>query len=346
MLRRSAAIILLSAGICFANTYWVAPSGKATNDGSENAPWPDVNTALLKAGGGHLILVKPGVYPAFTASVEGQPISPGKWTNIRSIEKWRAVIATTGTNSIIVRGRYTCIDGFNVCGAASNGIKIEADSVTIRSCWVHNTTTGVYAPNHHEISIDMCYFDQCNDGIYASGTRIFLTANICWNNRRYGINLSPSVSDSSVYNNILGVNRESGIRIAGGAGSRIIQNTVYQCPTGIRMEALAQAIVGNNVIAECGQTIIKPTKMGSFFIRNVFDRYENMAGVAVMNPNPLFVHPGDLPLALRQSSPAIGSGDPNLAPYADFMGQRINPKRVDCGAVQYHPRLEGACPCP
>ena len=42
--------------------YYVAADGKPDNDGSRDKPWPSVEYALSKVGGGQTILVRPGVY--------------------------------------------------------------------------------------------------------------------------------------------------------------------------------------------------------------------------------------------------------------------------------------------
>jgi hypothetical protein len=345
-MRNIIAIVFVTASLCQGLTFYVSPDGKVTNWGAEAFPWPDVDTAVARVpdGGGHLIIVKEGVYPPFTVT-RGGVSKAGGYLVIRSAEKWKARIAATKTNAVTVKAPYVSIEGFDVSGASCNGVKIEADSVTVRSCWIHENATGVYAPNRQQVVIDSCYLDQNNDGIYASGTRIIASANICWNNQRYGINFYPVAHDSSAYNNIIGTNRVAGIRFADGQDNNIIHNTVYQASTGMLLGPRVQAVVGNNLIAECDTPLMKPFVPGSSFIRNVIDRYENMAGDVMINPNSLFVHPGDLPLALRLGSPAIGAGDPNLSPVTDLLGRYIRKTRVDCGAVQYNPRLEGGCPC-
>ena len=54
-----AALTAISAD---AGTYYVATDGKPENDGSAARPWPSVEFALSRAGGGHTILLKPGIY--------------------------------------------------------------------------------------------------------------------------------------------------------------------------------------------------------------------------------------------------------------------------------------------
>jgi len=55
-------LFALSAMAADAGTYYVATDGKPDNDGSRERPRPSVEYALSKAGGGHTILVRPGLY--------------------------------------------------------------------------------------------------------------------------------------------------------------------------------------------------------------------------------------------------------------------------------------------
>jgi hypothetical protein len=55
-------LFAMAAGVSQAGTYYVATDGSAANEGSAEHPWPTVNYALEKVGGGNTIIVKPGVY--------------------------------------------------------------------------------------------------------------------------------------------------------------------------------------------------------------------------------------------------------------------------------------------
>jgi hypothetical protein len=45
-----------------AETYYVATDGQPENDGTLERPWPSVEHALAQVGGGHTIVVRPGLY--------------------------------------------------------------------------------------------------------------------------------------------------------------------------------------------------------------------------------------------------------------------------------------------
>ena len=99
-------ILVVLASAAKAGTYYVATDGKPNNEGSRKKPWPSVNMALDKVGGGHTIVVLPGVYrdPIFIKDAySGTEQSP---TVIRSEEKWKAVLlGATGNNNISQRRR-------------------------------------------------------------------------------------------------------------------------------------------------------------------------------------------------------------------------------------------------
>ncbi len=102
-----------------AETYYVATDGKPENDGSRDKPWPAVDFALKKVGGGHTIVVRPGFYrgPLEVArAFAGTERSP---TVVRSEEKWKAIVVGSPGNGVTVGDdcdRVT-IEGFEVLGA-------------------------------------------------------------------------------------------------------------------------------------------------------------------------------------------------------------------------------------
>src|SRR5215208_5757471 len=85
------AYLLIGAAFARAETYYVAVDGKPTGDGSKDRPWPSVQEALGKVGGGHTILVRPGIYGPIKipASYSGTRQRP---TVVRSEAKWKAKV--------------------------------------------------------------------------------------------------------------------------------------------------------------------------------------------------------------------------------------------------------------
>ena len=133
----SVLILILSAvGPAGGGAYYVATDGKAENDGSAAKPWPSVEHALSKAGGGHTILVRPGIYrgPLVIArqyaGTEAQP------TVIRAEVKWKAVMIGAEHHVIYTADRcdWVIIDGFEVMGGRYVGrgvLWLRADSPAI-----------------------------------------------------------------------------------------------------------------------------------------------------------------------------------------------------------------------
>jgi parallel beta-helix repeat protein len=133
-------LFALTAMAADAGTYYVATDGKPENDGSSARPWPSVGYALSKAGSGHTILVKPGLYRGpveIAKQFEGARERP---TVIRSEVKWQAVII--GAEYHVISNADGCdwvvVEGFEVMGGRYDGVKMNGDYNVVRDCWVHN----------------------------------------------------------------------------------------------------------------------------------------------------------------------------------------------------------------
>ncbi len=97
-----------------AGTYYVATDGQTSGDGSSSNPWPTVSHALWKVGGGHTILLKPGMYTApigISATYSGTSAAP---TVIKSESKWQARIVGSNSQGIYTAAntQWLVIDGF------------------------------------------------------------------------------------------------------------------------------------------------------------------------------------------------------------------------------------------
>src|SRR2546423_410490 len=171
----AATVAPLPAG---AATFYVATDGREDGNGSAAKPWPSVEYALSRAGAGHTIIVKPGIYRG--------PIQIGKEyagtkehpTIIRSEAKWKAVIIGSPVHGISNGDdcHWVVIDGFEVLGARYDGIKMNGDHNTVRNCWshnnaamgiaMHNKTGGVIENNLIEFNGSHVQFHH---GVYADG---------------------------------------------------------------------------------------------------------------------------------------------------------------------------------
>ena len=55
-------VLIAMALVANAGTYYVATDGKPDGDGSREKPWPSLDFALKKVGGGNTIVLRPGFY--------------------------------------------------------------------------------------------------------------------------------------------------------------------------------------------------------------------------------------------------------------------------------------------
>ena len=135
-------LFAMATDVSQAGTYYVATDGTAANDGSAERPWPTVNYALEKVGGGNTIIVKPGVYSGvmikkdYAGTAEHPTVvkSEKKWGAVLTGEKNRGFDNDTGADWITV-------DGFEVVGARIDGIKMVGQHNVVRNCWVHNNAS-------------------------------------------------------------------------------------------------------------------------------------------------------------------------------------------------------------
>jgi hypothetical protein len=90
--------------------------GRAENEGTLARPWPSVEYALLQVGGGHTIIVRPGIYRGPIEIGGGFAGTAERPTVVQSEVKWRAVII--GAEYHVISNADDCnwviIDGFEV----------------------------------------------------------------------------------------------------------------------------------------------------------------------------------------------------------------------------------------
>jgi parallel beta-helix repeat protein len=336
-----------------AETYYVAADGKPDNDGSAASPWPSVEHALSKVGGGHTILLKPGIYRG-PWQIRNHSTKPGGApTLIKSEVKWKAVInggEEAGINVVDCPG--IVIDGFEVCGARGEGISMNTDLGTVRNCWVHNNDhMGVSSHAHRGVRIEanLIEFNGCNiqfhHGVYADGEGLVVCRNIVRHNSGYGLHLYPSIKGATVSQNLVfGHVHQSGIIVScpeGGGRNLIVHNTVVGNRGGIAIWRGDGERVFNNILDASGAvlTCSRDTK-------NVAVDYNLCRpDLAQQGPHstaedPRFFKPDCGVFWLRADSPAIGKGTPEHAPATDFWDRPLpRGKAPDLGAFAFVPSL-------
>src|SRR5262245_31245355 len=73
-------------------TYYVSPTGKLSGDGSRDNPFPTVDAALLRVGGGNTIVLRPGFYAGNIIVRKAYAGTAAAPTVIKSEVKWKAFI--------------------------------------------------------------------------------------------------------------------------------------------------------------------------------------------------------------------------------------------------------------
>src|SRR5579862_8575952 len=213
-------------------TYYVAVNGSVSGSGSLANPWPSVNYALSRVGGGSTILVEPGTYTVgihVPLNCMGTQAAP---TIIRSTVKWGAVIASaSGDGFQSASGcNWVVLDGFQIAGAGTTGIKLSiVNNCVVRNCWVHNSThQGISSQESNNILIENNLVENngtnasLDHGIYANGNSLTVRNNVVRSNMDAGMQIYPSVTNSQIYNNLVYGNH-LGI-VLGSSGNNLIVN--------------------------------------------------------------------------------------------------------------------------
>lgn len=280
-------------------SYYVAPGGMYANDGSKERPWPSVEWALQKVGGGKRIVVRPGKYAYLKlyASASGTADKP---TVIVSEEKHKAVITGPYTNGIFSpeddRARVLhdiVIDGFAVDGGdhkriTSDGIRFVYDQrIVVRNCWVHDV--GGSGVSLHQCTdstlersliegngVDAAGSTPQRHGVYADGERLTIRYNEVRRNSGWGLHLYDAINDSLILKNTVTDHpRGVGIHIesaAGGGRNRVLLNVVSGAKHGIAVRGGENNTVVGNEVRHCLQYVLLcPDTAGLVFEWNLLD---------------------------------------------------------------------------
>jgi len=339
-----------------AETYYVATDAKADFSGSKEKPWPSVEYALSKVGGGHTIVVKPGLYRGPMQIAKQFAGTKQRPTVIQSDVKWQAVFIGAEYHVISNAGDcdWVVIDGFEVMGGRYDGIKMNGDYNVVRNCWVHNNKAmgiamhnrkgGLIENNLIEFNGDHIQFDH---GVYADGEELTVRGNIVRHNASYGLHLYPSIKNSRIVNNLVyGQVRRRGIIVAcpqGGGKNVIVNNTVVEYQPLTIWNGNGEVVANNILIAEGGEAFSFGEGTQNVLVDyNLCVSKSARQGPHGLTGDPLFVDQARGVFWLRQDSPAIGKGSSQYAPTTDFWGRpRPQDKAPDLGAFTFEPVLTG-----
>ncbi len=342
-------LALACASMAAGEVYYIAPDGTQDNDGSIERPWPSVEFALSKVGGGNTIVLLPGAYRGPIRISRAYAGTAGAPTIIRSEVKWKAAIMGSTEHGVYVadNAHWVVIDGLEVFGARMDGIKVSGDNCTVRNCWVHNNSSmGIAIHGRKGWTIENCLVEfngqhvQFHHGIYADGENYIVRGNVVRHNSGYGMQLYPSALNGAVTNNLIyGHARKGGIVLAApskGGNNLIANNTIADNGNGINVMSGSGEVVANNII-------VGPTALTGMYAADYnLCRPECVQGAHGMSEDPRFVYASRGAYFLSASSPAMARGSADFAPEVDFWG-RPRPKDTapDLGAFPFVPSLAG-----
>lgn len=352
--RTGVILLALTAMTAHGAVHYVAADGKSQNDGSRDKPWPSVEYALSKVGGGQTIMVRPGVYRGPIQIARQFAGTRERPTVIQSEIKWRAVIV--GAEYHVISNGDDChwvtVDGFEVMGGRYDGIKMSGDYNVVRNCWVHNNKAmgiamhnrkgGVIENNLIEFNGDHIQFDH---GVYADGDGLTVSGNVVRHNASFGLHLYPSIKNSRIVNNLVyGQTRRRGIIVAcpkGGGRNVIVNNTVVEGQPLTIWNGDGETVVNNILVAEGGEVLSLNEATGDLLADyNLCVPKSARQGPHGLTGDPMFLDPTKGVFWLREGSPAIGKGSPQHAPATDFWGRPRRPDTApDLGAFAFEPVL-------
>lgn len=362
-------LVMAVATAAAADTYYVATEGKPENDGSRARPWPSVEHALSRVGGGQTILVMPGLYRGPIEIAKRYAGTQAQPTVIQSEVKWKAVVF--GAEYHVISNSDGCdwvtVDGFEVMGGRYDGVKMNGDHNVVRNCWVHNNQAmgiamhnqknGVIENNLIEFNGTHIQFDH---GVYADGDGLTVRGNVVRHNASFGLHLYPSIKNSRIENNLVhGQVQRRGIIIAcpeGGGKNVVVNNTVVE-EHPLTIWNGGGEVVANNILVAEGEgrafafdndttnvladyNLINP--VADDVSRRTTLEVPPSGGASSHNltGDPRFVDAPRGVFWLRQDSPAIGKGSAQYAPATDFWSHpRPKDKSPGLGAFPFVPAL-------
>jgi len=207
-------------------TYYVAPNGNDSNNGSINSPWLTPGHSSTVAQPGDTVIFADGTYSLGASGGTGDWFitsggAPGHPVTYMAQHKWQAKLvghgSGDGTTVIGLAGGYTIIKDFDITGSNANGINLTTNGTSAS----YNQAIGNYI---HDM-VTPCSADS-----------------------------GAGITTGSGGNNYAGVGHESTI-------GNLIVNLVAAggCPGGHQASGIAMmlpyGIIANNIVMNCGDAI-------------------------------------------------------------------------------------------
>ncbi len=332
---------------------YVATNGNDSNDGSACRPWATVQRAASLVTAGMTVHVRPGTYnQSISSSRSGTATARIRFV---STTPGGAHIVAGTTNVWYNSGSYVDIEGFDVSGGTTIGIKNSGSYVRVRYNTVHDIGTGTcpqggaISDGNYTTALQRTYAEYSNNLIYKVG---LWPPGTC--NKAHGIYLGHG--NGIARNNVIALIAGSGIHSYHDATDSIItNNTIVNSNDGVLISAApgftnANSYVANNIVSKClrrgyGADPYNGTVTNYTFTNNlVFSSGTNWYHIA-SHPNsvevdPMFLHyTGDITgdYHLQSASSAINRGILTNAPNTDFDGiARPQGTAIDMGAFEWH----------
>jgi hypothetical protein len=346
-------------------TYYVAPTGSDSNDGSLAAPFATIQRASRAVAAGDTVIVRDGSYRGdVVLNASGTPGHPITYI---AEDKWKAKLVGTstgdGSSVIKVGGAHVIIQDFDVTGSDANGIILAYTGTTASfnqaiGNYVHdiitpcdsNSGTAIETGggsnysgiNHNDmignLVVNITPFNGCPGGHQASGLYAQIPYSIIANNivinAGYGIQSWHAASHVTVYGNTV-VNNLRAITIGDG-----------DSPGGMVND---YSLVQNNIIYNSTNTAIAETGLTGThnrYIDNlIFDGNTNISlnnglhATGTVYADPRFVNNTGTAAGnyqLQATSPARDSGLALVGITTDFQGTpRPQSGQTDLGALLY-----------
>lgn len=212
---------------------YISELGSATGDGTRNNPWPTVEFALGKMGGGNTVVIMDGACQPFVvqwkyAGTEENP------TVVKAENSGQATVRNATTHGIYIASKadHVVLEGVSVEGSRSDGIKIAGNGCRVHNCTsTKNVRMGISAHGVSDLVLDgNSVFENgtselYDHGIYVSGTGVVIRRNTVSGNAAYGIHCYPELRASTIAYNYIHSDRRGALLVYG--VRRLTGNAVF-----------------------------------------------------------------------------------------------------------------------